>query len=446
MIDFISDDQIISTYGNKIAQNSDIRSFTKGTISQIRKHFSSSKEFRAFPQRFNRLFNCLENAEGWDETRVELLDSFISTEKGKQIVKSFIEENRDTFFKEEKENLTRRLNNETSKLTEVIAELNNKKESLELEIRKKTRERNNIEINNTDSLPGLTEEAQKKLDIQLSEQRNKLESLNSDITIKEERLSKLINLEKLTTEIDDLEKDRDRARDRMKRMQEQVEEVASKLKESNEALTSRLVKLKPDVDALCGVRPKSNSKKRDFNVTIRKQQNNIETEDLREEIIDSVLDALNKQGRKTDYSTAANILTTISQTQFTLFSGLPGTGKTSLAKMLGNCLGLHNRLLNILVARGWSSFRDVLGFYNALSQSFTSSSTDLYEFLIHLHNEKMSNVESAAAIILLDEFNLSQPEHYFSPFLEMADPESQRTLATGNPDEPYLLVPEYLRF
>lgn len=287
MIDFISDDQIISTYGNKIAQNSDIRSFTKGTISQIRKHFSSSKEFRAFPQRFNRLFNCLENAEGWDETRVELLDSFISTEKGKQIVKSFIEENRDTFFKEEKENLTRRLNNETSKLTEVIAELNNKKESLELEIRKKTRERNDIEINNTDSLPGLTEEAQKKLDIQLSEQRNKLESLNSDITIKEERLSKLINLEKLTTEIDDLEKDRDRARDRMKRMQEQVEEVASKLKESNEALTSRLVKLKPDVDALCGVRPKSNSKKRDFNVTIRKQQNNIETEDLREEIIDS---------------------------------------------------------------------------------------------------------------------------------------------------------------
>lgn len=88
VIDFISDDQIISTYGNKIAQNSDIRSFTKGTISQIRKHFTSSKEFRAFPQRFTRLFNCLENAEGWDETRVELLDSFISTEKGSRLLKA----------------------------------------------------------------------------------------------------------------------------------------------------------------------------------------------------------------------------------------------------------------------------------------------------------------------------------------------------------------------
>ena len=40
VVDFITDDQIISTYGNKIAQNSDIRSFSKGTIAQIRKHYS----------------------------------------------------------------------------------------------------------------------------------------------------------------------------------------------------------------------------------------------------------------------------------------------------------------------------------------------------------------------------------------------------------------------
>ncbi|WP_326902338.1 AAA family ATPase [Kosakonia cowanii] len=446
IIDYISDDQIIATYGNKVAQNSDIRSFTKGTIAQIRKHFVSSKEYKVFPQRFTRLFHCLENAEGWDETRVELLEGFISTEEGKGILKNYIEENRDIFFKEEKENITKRLNDETKKLNETIAELNTKKENLELEIRKKTRERNDIELNNSESLPSLTEEAKRKIEQQISTQKQQLDSLGKEIQSKEEKLSKLVNLDKLTTEIDDFEKERDRARDRMKKMEEQVEEVATKLKESNEVLTSRLVKLKPDVDALCGVRPKNESKARDYHVNVRKQSVDISIEDLREEIIDNVLDALNKQGRKTDYSTAANILTTIAQTQFTLFSGLPGTGKTSLAKMLGNCLGLQNRLLNIPVARGWSSFRDVLGFYNALSQSFTSSSTGLYEFLTHLHKEKSNNQESAAAIILLDEFNLSQPEHYFSPFLEMSDPESQRILSTGNPDEPYLTVPDYLRF
>ncbi|MER1779526.1 hypothetical protein KC961_04985, partial [Proteus mirabilis] len=40
-IDFITDEQILSIYGNKIALNADFRSFTKGTIAQIRKHFSS---------------------------------------------------------------------------------------------------------------------------------------------------------------------------------------------------------------------------------------------------------------------------------------------------------------------------------------------------------------------------------------------------------------------
>ena len=53
---------------------------------------------------------------------------------------------------------------------------------------------------------------------------------------------------------------------------------------------------------------------------------------------------------------------------------------------------------------------------------------------------------SAPAIVLLDEFNLSQPEHYFSPFLEMADVESARTIFTGDPSKSELSVPNHLRF
>lgn len=184
----------------------------------------------------------------------------------------------------------------------------------------------------------------------------------------------------------------------------------------------------------------------DYNVVINERYSSTDIEDIREDFIDTVLENLNKQGRKTDYATAANILTTISQCQFTLFSGLPGTGKTSLAKMLGNCLGLKNRFLNIPVARGWTSSRDIIGFYNALSQSFSPAATGLYELIQHLSYELEENKDAAASIILLDEFNLSQPEHYFSPFLEMADPESKRVLTTGNPDKAYLNIPDYLRF
>ena len=87
-----------------------------------------------------------------------------------------------------------------------------------------------------------------------------------------------------------------------------------------------------------------------------------------------------------------------------------------------------------------------MGFYNALSSSFNSSATGLYELLTHLDFEIKAGMEGAPAICLLDEFNLSQPEHYFSPFLEMADPESKRIIATGDQDSPYIEVPRYLRF
>ncbi|MGL5038603.1 MAG: AAA family ATPase, partial [Aeromonas sp.] len=149
---------------------------------------------------------------------------------------------------------------------------------------------------------------------------------------------------------------------------------------------------------------------------------------------------------KTDYNSVVNIITTIAQSQFTLFSGRPGSGKTSLAKMLGNSLGLQKRFLNIPVARGWTNSRDILGFYNSLSSSFNPAATGLYDLLTQLNNECKREHEAAPAICLLDEFNLSQPEHYFSPFLEMADPESERIIATGDHNSPYLEVPQYLRF
>lgn len=63
-----------------------------------------------------------------------------------------------------------------------------------------------------------------------------------------------------------------------------------------------------------------------------------------------------------------------------------------------------------------------------------------------MNREVEKKQEAAPAICLLDEFNLSQPEHYFSPFLEMSDPESKRIVATGDQEVPYLEIPQYLRF
>ncbi|WBA58316.1 AAA family ATPase [Providencia sp. 21OH12SH02B-Prov] len=388
----------------------------------------------------------MEDALVWDSTKTELIQSFLNTKEGERVLIDYISKNKDNYFKEEKANFTRKMEEETKRQQKAFDELKEKKEALESEIRKKTRERNDFEVNNSGSLTTLTDEKRKIIESQISNEKSKLDKLISEVKSIEEKYSKLKEYSNLHKEIQTLEDDRDRARDRKKQMEDQVSEVSARLKENNENLTSRLVQLKPDVDALCGLKPRIAVQQLDYSAAIKIHYNSNDTEDIREDLIDSVLDSLNKQGRKTDYATAANILTTISQCQFTLFSGLPGTGKTSLAKMLGNCLGLKNRFLNIPVARGWTSSRDILGFYNALSQSFSPASTGLYELIQQLSSEIDDNKEVAASIILLDEFNLSQPEHYFSPFLEMADPESKRVLTTGNPDKAYFNIPEYLRF
>ncbi|MEH3786272.1 hypothetical protein POW69_25805, partial [Escherichia coli] len=130
-IDFITDDQIISNYGNKIALNSDFRSFTKGTISQIRKHFSSMTEYRTFPNRFTRLFQCLEDSLLWDATKTELIQSFLVTKEGKEVLVDYISQNKDDYFKEEKANHLKKISEETKKQHELIEEMKQKREALE---------------------------------------------------------------------------------------------------------------------------------------------------------------------------------------------------------------------------------------------------------------------------------------------------------------------------
>lgn len=447
-IDFITDDQIISTYGSKIAQNSEIRSFNKGTVAQIRKSFSTSVEHRKFPDRFKRLFSALETSNNWEGTRKELVDNFLVTSSGKQVLENYIETNKEAFFKDEKQAYLKHLESENEELVVQIVELTNKKDKIEADIRKSLREREDMELNaeSVVSLDTLSAQQKEMLDEKIAERNRVLDGLHNEINTLQHKHARFTTMEAIEKEINELERDKERAQGRLNEMNTQVEDVATKLRGSNEQLTSRLLELKPHVDALSGIAPKPQPDSVNYNIPTKAIDASISDDDLREELIDGVLESLNSLGRKTDYNSVANILTTVAQSQFTLFSGRPGTGKTSLAKMLGSSLGLQNRLLNIPVARGWTSSRDVLGFYNALSSSFNSSATGLYELLTHLNLENKTGQEAAPAICLLDEFNLSQPEHYFSPFLEMADPESKREIATGDQNSPYLEVPQYLRF
>ena len=91
----------------------------------------------------------------------------------------------------------------------------------------------------------------------------------------------------------------------------------------------------------------------------------------------------------------------------------------------------------------------MVGYYNPISKQYESGSTDFYPFYIQISSLPLS--DQANSFLILDEFNLSQPEYYMSSLLNISNdserrvrlsekksvsiPETNRFICTANTDE-----------
>lgn len=149
-----------------------------------------------------------------------------------------------------------------------------------------------------------------------------------------------------------------------------------------------------------------------------------------------------------------NIFTCISQGFLTVFSGMPGCGKTSICNIIAKVLGLNNlstndlnmkRFISVSVERGWTSKRDFIGYYNPLTKSFEENNRQVFDALKLLDAEKKNDYHKWPFLILLDEANLSPMEYYWADFMNVCDDLSDNSsINLGNDNN--LQVPETLRF
>ena len=171
---------------------------------------------------------------------------------------------------------------------------------------------------------------------------------------------------------------------------------------------------------------------------------------------------------RTDYNKddCINIFASIYTGFLTVFSGRPGTGKTSICNIVAEILGLTqfgkyedinlNRFVSISVERGWTSKRDFLGYYNPLTKQFDKNNKHLFDCL-NIQNyelEKLNNDNKESnnkikntkypVLVLLDEANLSSMEYYWGDFNKMADKSLSNELNMGN--DLVLNIPENLKF
>lgn len=104
-----------------------------------------------------------------------------------------------------------------------------------------------------------------------------------------------------------------------------------------------------------------------------------------------------------------------------ILQGISGTGKTSLPLAFARAVGAGFSLVE--VQAGWRDRHDLIGHYNAFERRFHET-----EFLQALYRAQCPAFRDRLFVVVLDEMNLSHPEHYFADLLSALEqnPRDQR--------------------
>lgn len=182
----------------------------------------------------------------------------------------------------------------------------------------------------------------------------------------------------------------------------------------------------------------------------------------REQLTDYLVSMVRIMRPEYDRNTVLNLFICCMQSMLTVFSGAPGCGKTSICNIIGEVLGLsaidrkiendgasgaRNRYIPVSVERGWTSKRDLVGYYNPLTRSFEENNRKVFDGLKALNMEAAKGISPFPFVILLDEANLSPMEYYWADFMNVCDRDERTEGHTINLGNEYIFnVPDTLHF
>lgn len=420
---------------NKITreQKRGITAIIEETIKNSQGGFWKNKE------RYNKALKILAEIDIYDELKEQLVYEVLNNDEYLTPVVNYIEEERFDLIKDKLENISKAkkeynhiLENKKKVILE-ITQLNTQKSEIEKDI---TTVKKQIEKQESEALELLRSEIES-----LKKEKNELLAFNE---LAETNIELLKQKKKF-------EEDRDKAHTDYNRWVVDKVNIAKELDERITKITSVAALEMIDKEFLANIQNIVEGRLSDPTKEPLVFDNNLLLTNFDAEmIINHLLIYINeKAGRDYSKNDVINILTCLSQGFITTFAGEPGTGKTSLCNIVAKALGLvredtNNRFIEVSVERGWSSYKDYIGYYNPLTKNFEKSNEKIFNAFEILNQE--GDTSKSPYIILLDEANLSPIEHYWANFIRICDIDNNRSRDLNMGGGIEWKIPETLRF
>lgn len=386
------------------------KSFPKNyTLEKIDSWLSSNDANNPIHRkRFDRFISIREKSASW----ISFIDSYISnkyinTAEGQTKINQFVENNRQTLLKSIEEELRLEVRKKVEVLEADIESLSNDKLSYEQVIEQLKIQKEQL-LNETEIIRTKSEQLQK---------------LEQDIKQKEEALNILNGIGNAKVEYDRWQNSLFILKTDVKEKEEELERLK---KENKGELRKTINNLYPYVRAIMEAPKNGHDGERDlsFDSSINRYSKH-DFDILR--YAQEAKQFLTSNNRNFSEVEIINFLTCLNQNFLTIFTGLPGVGKTSLANLLSTFICSKDFSLEIPVGRGWSSKKNLLGFYNPLKSEYQPDEYGLIE-RIKVCNLNEQLLENVSFIITLDEANLSPIEHYWSDFIILNDKGDNKTI------------------
>lgn len=440
LLDYASDSEIVKyclklqeSAGKTIIKRKDADDLV-ATLSKLQKSSQSVNQ-----KRLQKLPSIIENHVHNQGAISEWVEKSLSVGGVQDVIGNYIENNESRFLEKFKKEKKTDIEIDLQGLDLKLRESQKKLSSIDDEIKEKNSELQKMKSEIIDDFK--IEKYSEEMDRKTAKYSAQLESIESDIEEKRHLLDGLLDIDNIDIRIRSL---RDRQKDEQKEI-DKLESNKSLLKleiaQTDAELQKKLANLKPYVDAINGSYFPESGENRNISVKTVGVPDLGSKIEQQKYVIESIQKGLLCRGRVLEPNEIANLLITTQQSFITVIAGLPGKGKTSLARLLAEAQNNRSRLQEVAVARGWVSQKDLIGYFNPLTNRFQSANSGLYEFLRALADETDSN--KTMAYVLLDEANLSPMEHYWSVFMGMSDGESGAALRLGNEILP---ISETLRF